>query len=88
MNTNAETDALVCGKVSVRFGEGSLRLKRALNRLDRTPELGEHAVASRIDDAAPVVRNKLVEDFTPFGEPSERADLVGVHEAAVSSDVG
>ena len=29
----------------------------------------------------------LVEDRAPFGQPFERADLIGAHEAAVAFDI-
>jgi hypothetical protein len=43
-----------------------------------------HGSTASAQEAAPVVSNDPVEDCAPFGQPFERADLVGAHEAAVA----
>ena len=71
----------------VRLGQGSLRLHRALHGVHSASELRKDTVARRVRYAAPVVPNEPVEDCAPFGQPLERADLIGAHEAAIAFDI-
>ena len=84
MDADAEAYATIRCETGVRFGQGGLRIHRALDGINRASELREDAVARRVCYAAPVVPNDPVEDGAPFGQPLERADLVGAHEAAVA----
>jgi hypothetical protein len=34
-----------------------------------------------------VVSNELIEDYTPFGQRLQRADLISAHEAAVALNI-
>jgi hypothetical protein len=69
------------------FGQGSLRLHRALNGVNGACELGKDTVARRIRYAAPVFPNDRVKDRAPFSQPFQRTDLVNAHEAAVAFDI-
>jgi hypothetical protein len=50
-------------------------------------ELREYTIARCVRYAAPVLTNDPVEDRPPFGQPLERADLVGAHEATIALDI-
>ena len=67
--------------------KGGLRLHRALHGFNGAPELRKDAITRRVRYAAPVFSNEPVEDYAPFGQPFERADLVSAHEAAVALDI-
>ncbi len=87
MNPNAEIDPAIRCEARVGFGQGSLRLYRALHRLHSASELRKDTIARRVRYAAPVFPNEPVEDRAPFCQPFERADLVSAHEAAVAFDI-
>jgi hypothetical protein len=53
VNPDAEIDALVSGKTGVRFGQGSLRLRRVLHRVNGASELRKYTVARRVCYPAP-----------------------------------
>ena len=48
VNPNAEVDAAVGRETGVRFGQGGLRIHRALHRVHGTSELRKDAVACRV----------------------------------------
>jgi len=73
---NAEADAAIWCETGVRFGQGSLRVYRALHRLYGTSKFGKNAIARCVRYAAPVVHNELVEDRSSLSKPLERADLM------------
>jgi len=81
---NAEADAAIWCETGVRFGQGSLRVYRALHRLYGTSKFGKNAIARCVRYAAPVVHNELVEDRSSLSKPLERADLIGAHQPAVA----
>ena len=74
-------------ETGVCFGQGDLRLYRALHCLYGTSKLGKNAIARRVRYAAPVVRNELIEDRSSVSKPLERADLIGAHQPAVALHV-
>jgi hypothetical protein len=84
VDTNTEADATVGCDPRVSFGQGSLRLHRALNCVNGASELGKDTVASRVGYTAPVLPNEPIEDRTPFCQAPEGADLVSAHETAVA----
>jgi len=84
VDTDAEADAAIRCETGVRFGQGSLRLYRALHRLHSASELRKNTIARRVRYAAPVFSNDPVEDCAPFGQALERADLITAHQAAVA----
>jgi hypothetical protein len=87
VNSDTEIDVLSARDTCVRFGQGSLRIHRAPHGVNGTSELRKHAIASRVRYAAPVLPNEPVEDCAAFGQPFERADLVGAHETAVALNI-
>ena len=84
VNSNAEVDAAVGRETGVRFGQGRLRIHRALHRIHGAPKLRKDTVARRVGYAAPMVPNEPIEDRPTLGQPPERADLIGAHEAAIA----
>ena len=71
-------------RVAVSFGQSSLRLNRALNRIHSASKLGKDTVARRVGYTTPMFPNELIEDRPAVGEPLERTDLIGTHETAVA----
>ena len=61
---------------------------RAAHRLDRARELRHDAVAGGGEDPATVPRDQLVDHLAARVQRSERAFLVGRHEARVAGHVG
>ena len=64
--------------------KSGLRIHRALHRIHGASKLRKDTIARRVRYAAPVVPNEPIEDRPPLGQPLERADLIGAHEAAVA----
>ena len=87
VNADAKVDALLRRQAGVCFRQRRLRFHRALHGVHGAPELRENTVARGVRDAASVVRDGLVEDRASLGQPLERSDLVGAHEAAIAFDV-
>jgi hypothetical protein len=87
VNADAESDVLFGRDICVRFGQGCLRVYRALHGVYSTSELRKDTIARRVRYAAPVLPNVPVEDCAPFGQALERADLIHAHEAAVALDI-
>jgi hypothetical protein len=84
VDTNPKLDAAIGCETGVRFGQGGLRLHRALHRFYSASELGKDTITRRVRYAAPVFPNDPVDDCAPFSQAFERADLVSAHEAAVA----
>ena len=64
-----------------------LHRDRALHGIDRAGEVGDHAVAGGVEDAAPVRRDQLVDDGAASLQPGERGHLVARHQPAVAGNV-
>jgi hypothetical protein len=87
VHANTEADATVGCDPRVRFGQGSLRIHRALYGINSASELRKDTVARRVRYPAPVLPNEPVEDCASFGQALEGADLISAHEAAVALDI-
>ena len=76
-------------QVGVASRHAALDLDRALHRVGDALELGQHPVAGGLDDAAPVLGDRRVDQLEPVGlQARERARLVGLHQPAVADHVG
>ena len=64
--------------------KSGLRIHRALHGVHGAPKLRKDTIARRVGYAAPMVPNEPIEDRPALGEPLERADLIGAHEAAIA----
>jgi hypothetical protein len=71
--------------------QGQSRPGRAGNKSDHVryeaDSIRRFTVARGVRYAAPVVTNDPIEDHPALGEPFERPDLIGAHEAAVARHV-
>ena len=89
MQADAEGLLPVGRLAGIALGHAPLQLDRRAHRLDGAAELGHHAVAHRLDDAAVEAvdhrRHQLGEMRAEIGE---RLLLVGTHQAAVARHVG
>lgn len=66
----------------------TLHRHRAGHCVDNAPELNQHAVACRLDDAAVMAGDFGVDDdFSDSFQLREGAFLVGTHQAAVSHNI-
>src|SRR5690606_36209527 len=66
----------------------ALDLDRARQRLDRSRELAEHAVAGGAHDASAAPRDRRIGDVrADLAQPRMRAFLVALHHAAVAAYV-
>jgi hypothetical protein len=88
VHSNTEADTAVWRDTGVRLAQRTLRFHCALHGINGAPELRKDTIARRVRYAAPVFPNDPVEDRAPLGQPLERADLVGAHEAAVAFHIG
>jgi len=65
-----------------------LEIDRTAQSLRDALELNQHAVPGGLDDAAPALGDRRVDQFQPHRlHPGERSLLVNLHESAVSNDV-
>ena len=88
MNSDPEAHLLTRRAGSVLVGDRLLEGDGAFDRIDRTGEVGHHAIAGGIEDATMMGGDQPIED-RPIGlQPAQGADLILPHEAAVLGDVG
>ena len=89
VDADAELDPAGRRHVGVAPRHAALDLDRALHRVGNALELDQQAVAGGLDDAAPVLGDRRVDQLEPVGlEARERAGLVGLHQPAVADHVG
>ena len=71
IDADAQNDAPVLGQQGVGFGHFLLQFERRLDRVHRTGELHQHAVAHDLDDPALVAAHDRLQDRS-FAAPSAR----------------
>ena len=71
------------------IGHRRLHGDAALDGVDGRGELDQKAIARRLDDAAPMLRDRGIDDLGARGlEARERATLAMAHEPRISDDIG
>jgi hypothetical protein len=89
IDADAQFNAVVRRDTDVAFGHRLLHFDRAAHRIDDAGKFHQQAVASGLDDAAPVLGdlgiNKLAAQRL---EPFERAFLVRTHQARIPRHIG
>jgi len=89
VDTNAELNAPLGRHGHVALGHAGLQLGRAAQRIHRSAELDEQAVARRLDEPSIVRRDLRIKQLGPDRpEPLERASLVRSDQPRISSYVG
>jgi len=89
INADAEPDAALFVHVRLTVDHSSLELHGASHRIHHARELGQQAVAGVLHDAAPVLLDLGVNQFTEVGlEPRVRPFLVGAHQPRITGHVG
>jgi hypothetical protein len=88
IDADAKEHAPRRGHVRIACSHDRLNLHRALCRADRARELGEDAVARRVDDAAAVLADQRQDHGLVTLEVADGRRLVLPHEPAVTGDVG
>ena len=88
MDADAEPHRLADGAVLVLCCDRRLDRDGALDRVDGAGEIGDHAVPGGVEDPATVRSNQAIDDHPASLEPTPRADLVQLHQAAVLGNVG
>jgi hypothetical protein len=68
MNSNPKDDAVLLGDLVVQRGDLFLYRKRPANRIGRTGELSQDAVACRVRDTAAMLINDARGDISICGE--------------------
>ncbi len=76
------------GPAGVFLGDRLLHRDGAFDGVDGTREIGDHAVAGGVEDAAVMDRDQMVEDHPVGLQPAQGADFVDAHQPAVLGDVG
>ena len=89
VDADPEYDPLFFRGRHVAFGHSPLHRDRAGDGLNHARELDEDAVAGRLDDAALVLGDLRIDEFTAMAsEPREGAGFVLPHEAAIAGHIG
>ena len=87
VHADAKLQSAIRGIARARLCQPLLRLDRALHGIHRARELGQHAIAGGVDDAAAVLGDDAVHDLPPLGQEAERADLIQSHQPSVARHV-
>ena len=88
VDADAELHPTICFDGGVALGHRLLDGDRALDRVHDAGELGEDAVAGRVDDAAAVLGDHRQHDRLMRLEVADGTRLVSAHQRAVAGDVG
>jgi len=89
VDPDPELDPLIRRGVRIAIGHTPLDLDRTTNRVHYARKLRQEAVASVLDDPAPVVRDLWIDQLLEMGlEPRVRPLLIHSHQARVSRHVG
>jgi hypothetical protein len=89
VDADAKFDAHALGHVGVTFGHTALNGDRAAHGIDGTGKLDQYSIASRLYDAAGMLGNLGVKQFTAMHlEARKRALLVIADQPAVAGDIG
>ena len=88
MNADAEPHLLTSRAIVVLLFDGTLDRDGAFDGIDRAGEIGDHAVAGGIEDAAAIGGNQSIEDRPVGLQRAQGTDLVQPHQTAVFGDVG
>ena len=75
------------GSLALAFASRSCVSTAQLHGIHRARELGQHAIAGGVDDAAAVLGDDAVHDLPPLGQAAERADLIQSHQPSVARHV-
>ncbi len=67
MDPDPQVKAAFVGKTLIAVGEARLHLNGAARSLDHAAKLRDHAIASALDDAPAVRRNRRVDEIAPQG---------------------
>jgi hypothetical protein len=87
MHPDPESEAALRRLIVVRMGKRLLNPNGAFDGINRTGELGQNTISSRIGNPPTVLGDQLVHDLTVSGERAERPNLVLLHEARIACHV-
>ena len=88
-DANAQFNAAVRPDTGVPLGHRLLYSDRAAHRIDDAGKFDQQAVAGGLDDAAPVLGDFWIDQFTPQRcEAFERAFLVRPHQPRIPRHIG
>ena len=89
MQAHAQDDGAVLGLVARGVMHGLLQFDGGGQRLDGAAELGQHAVARQLDDAAATPSDDRHDGLLADGaQASDRAAFVAAHEPGIAHHVG
>ena len=89
VEADAKADLAPRRRVAVAPRHTPLDLDRARHRIRDARELDQHAIPGGLDQPAPVVGDRRIDQLQTMGlETRERARLIGFHQAAVADHVG
>src|SRR5205823_6503413 len=88
MDANAQQHRLIDGTARILCRNSRLHRDGTLHGIDRAGEVGDNAVARRVEDTAAVRRDQPIDDDAARLQPGERADFVARHQPAVAGNVG
>ena len=74
--------------IRILLGYGVLHRDGTLHGIDGAGEIGDEAIASRVEDPTAMRGDQAIDDDPVSGEGAERADLIEPHQAAVALDIG
>ncbi|WP_246775124.1 hypothetical protein [Bradyrhizobium diazoefficiens] len=88
IDSNPEHDPFVIGNGCVALQHPALHIDGKRDRIHYAGEFEKHAVAGGLDDTAAVFGDSWIDQLPSVRlERSQRADLVGSHQAAVADHI-
>src|SRR5687768_4890361 len=83
MHTYSENNPTLLGHILIERRYTFLNANGALSRVHCARELGKNTVACGVCDAATVLRDLPVDDFSIGVQQTERPSLIGLHQLSV-----
>jgi hypothetical protein len=89
IDADAQLDAALRRDTRVPLGHHLLHLDRAAHRIDNAGKFHQQAVAGGLDDAAAVLVDQRIDQFSSVAlESGERSFLINAHQPRISDDIG
>jgi len=88
VDPDAKPHLLMGRSTRVRFGNGILHVDSTLHGVHGAGEIGDKAIASRVEDPASMRGNQAINNHLVCREGPKGANLVAPHEAAVALHIG
>jgi len=88
MDPDAEPHLLAGRSIHVLLGYGVLHRDGTLHSIHGTGEIGDEAIARRVEDPTAMGGDQTIDDNFVSRKRAKGADLIPTHEGAVARDIG